>query len=92
MNCEDCKIHKPEAVPFQTHQADMARMEKSNRRWFAAWLITFVILMGSIVWFFWRESQFEIVEETHTVTQEAQDGGSNRFYGGDYYGYADGDG
>ena len=32
MGCTDCKEKAPQPVDFQTHQADMARMERSNQR------------------------------------------------------------
>lgn len=57
------------------HEDSMARMERANKRWFVAWLVTFIILMWCIVWFFWRESQF-VDEETTTETYTSEtDGG-----------------
>lgn len=64
-----------EPVPYIAHESEMTRMERVNKRWFVAWLVTFIILMGCIVWFFWRESQF-VGEETTTETYTSEtDGG-----------------
>lgn len=68
---------KVEPVPYIAHESEMTRMERVNKRWFVAWLVTFIILMGCIVWFFWRESQFVDEETTtETYTSEADSGGT----------------
>ena len=75
MNCETCRERKPqEPVPYRVHTEDMARLERANRRWFITWLITFVLLVGGVIFFFWRESQFEVVEETVTQDVDTGDG------------------
>ena len=94
MDCNTCKERRKEIEPVQyyVHEGVMARMERSNKRWFIAWLITFVLLVGCVCFFFWRESQFETKETTTTTTeveQETNGEGSNNFYGGDYYGSAE---
>lgn len=58
----------------------MARMERASKRWFAAWLITFVLLISGIVFFFAYEAQFETFK--YTVTQE-NDRGLNNYIGGE---------
>lgn len=58
----------------------MARMERANKRWFLAWLITFALLVGAVVFFYWYESQWEVVTETITQTN---DDGFNNYIGND---------
>lgn len=72
------------------HEDSMARMERANKRWFVAWLITFILLVGCVAGFLWYEAQWETVEAvTQEVTQESE-AGSNHFVGGDYYGASTG--
>lgn len=80
-----------EYIPIHLHEADLDRSDRHAKRWFIAWLITFVLLISSVAGFFIYESQFEtITEKTEwDIDQNADDGGSNRFVGGDYYGTAE---
>ena len=72
------------------HEDSMARMERANKRWFVAWIITFILLIGCVAGFLWYEAQWETVEAvTQEVTQESE-AGSNHFVGGDYYGASTG--
>lgn len=75
------------------HEAMMARMERTNRRWFIAWLVTFLTLVVFAVCVVVYENQFEEVSITHEVTQDTEDGGNNSYdgkvVGGDYYGDAE---
>lgn len=57
-------------IPYIVHEGEMARMERANKRWFTAWLITFLLLVGCVAGFIWYESQFE---ET-SVTQDVDTG------------------
>lgn len=77
MNCETCAERKKQAepVPWIVYQADMARGERASKRWFIAWLITFIILLGVITGVVWYESQFERTVTTETYTSESDDGG-----------------
>lgn len=56
------------------YEADMARMERANKRWFYAWLITFILLVGCVAGFIWYESQFEDV--VYTVESQTDTGGT----------------
>lgn len=82
MDCNTCKERRKQAepVPFQTHEADMARMERTIQK---LWIVI-IILTLSVVGMFVYEMQFETV----TITAEQQaDGDSNNYaVGGDYYG------
>lgn len=62
----------------------VCRMERVNRRWFIAWLITFILLVGCVAGFLWYESQFE---EISITAEQMADGESNNYaIGGDFYG------
>jgi hypothetical protein len=94
MSCEACKEKKTqvEPVPYIVHEAQMARMERVNKRWFWAWLITFTLLVGGIIFFFWRESQFEVIEKTVTQDIDSGDGALVLTGIGDlYYGASEAD-
>lgn len=77
MECNSCveKKKQAEPVPWIVYQADMARSERANKRWFIAWLITFTLLLGVIAGVIWYESQFETVVTEETYTSESDDGG-----------------
>lgn len=64
-------------VPYIVHEAEMARMERVNKRWFWAWVITFILLVGCVAGFIWYEAQFtdEVTETIETYT----DGGGNAY-------------
>lgn len=89
MDCDTCKKEKAqgEAVPRWTHEADMARMERGNKRAWVLNIILAVLLLVSWVGFLVYESQFEYVTETtQEVTQTADGASNNQFVGGDIYG------
>lgn len=86
MNCDSCKkVRKNnEPIPYIVHEADMARMERTNRRLWVALIICIFIIASMFVY----ESQFETVTETTSVeaTQEADESSVNNMtvVGGDY--------
>lgn len=70
---------RPESVPYIVHESEMARMERVNKRWFIAWIITFILLIGCVAGFIWYEAQFEEI----SMTQEATtDGGGDAVVNG----------
>ena len=75
-------------VPYIVYEAEQARHERDKRRWFIVVLVLILLLFGSNAAWIAYESQFETVSYDQTVTQEA-DNGTNRFIGGDSYGYTD---
>ena len=91
MDCNTCKEKRLEPVPYFSHEKDMDIMNRINKRWFVAWLITFILLVSVVAGFIWYESQWQVMEETTTmeVEQDADNGGINRFVGGNYYGAAE---
>ena len=77
MNCETCKEKRTQAeVPYIVHEADMARMERSNKRlWIALILVIVLLVATNIAWTIY-ESQW--VDEVTTESYEAftDDGGT----------------
>lgn len=75
-------------VPYIVHEADMARMERANKRLWIVILTLIVLCVGSNIAWICYESQFEEVSTTSEVTQEVEQenegGGDNNFVGGDY--------
>lgn len=80
MTCNTCN----QTVSKIAHEADMARMERANRRLWIALIICILIIAGMFVY----EAQFETVSETTTVeaVQEANENSNNNVtvVGGDY--------
>lgn len=74
-DCGSCGAK--DVVSRHVHEAALDRMERVNRRWFIAWLVTFVLLVGAVCFFFWYESQFEVLETQ--VTQGTEQGGTNNY-------------
>lgn len=97
-DCNNCPEKRPD-VPWEVFQATAARANLANRRWFITWIITFVLLLGTLVYLFWMRSQYELVEteytqEIDTGVGDLDVGGNiiNRggiYYGEDYADYAD---
>lgn len=79
MDCETCQEKRKalEPVPFVMHEADMARMERSNKRLWIMCIVLAVLLALSWVGFAAYESQFtdEVTETVETST----DGGGNAY-------------
>ena len=88
MDCISCKDKKPDPVPYIAYESTMARMERTIKRMWILLLVVVILLVGTNAGWVWYESQFETVTETTTqeVWQETDNGGVNRFVGGDYYG------
>lgn len=65
-------------IDWTYHEADMARMERINKRLWIALLVVILLFTASNAFWIWRESQYEDVVTTETVTQEsdAKDGGT----------------
>lgn len=74
MDCKTCKENR-EYVSRHVHEADLDRLERINKRWFYAWLITFLLLVGCVAGFIYYESQWQVVETQ--VTQENDSGYNN---------------
>ena len=73
----------PENIPYIAHEAEMARSERKEKRFFIIIILLIALLVGTNAGWIWYESQFEDV--TQTVEQEAESG-TNNFVGGDMFG------
>lgn len=95
MDCNSCKerqISAAEPVPYISHEAEMARLERQHDKereqlkdtikklW-----IALIICIAGLIGMFIYESQFETV--TITAEQEADGDSDNYAVGGDYYGF-----
>ena len=87
MSCETCKnkTTTPESIPYAAYELSMARAERTAKRLWITILTLIFLLVGSNCAWLWYEAQFETVEYTQEVTQEA-DNGTNNFVGGDVIG------
>lgn len=76
-------------IPYFSHEGDMARMERSNKRLFIIILVLIVALVGSNAAWIIRESQFEDI----VVEQDVDTGqGDATVTGvGDIYGTSEAD-
>ena len=81
MDCKTCKENKPLDLPYIVHEADMARMERSNKRLWIAIILLIVLLVGSNCAWIYYENQF--TDEIVTVEQDADENGTNNFIGHD---------
>lgn len=77
-------------IPYIAFEAQMARMERINKRlWVLLIILIAIILITNGLWL-WYESQFEYFE-TQVVQENGE--GDNNYIGNDgdfYYGKADG--
>ena len=76
-------------IPYFSHEGDMARMERSNKRLFIVIIVLIVALVGSNAAWIIRESQFEDI----VVEQDVDTGqGDATVTGvGDIYGTSEAD-
>lgn len=73
-------------IPYFSHEGDMARMERANKRLWVVVLVLIAVLLGTNGAWIYYESQFQVVEEKTEIEaeQETSDGGDNYVVGGDY--------
>ena len=83
----------PANIPFVAHEKEMERKDRTERRLWIIIILLIVLLVGTNGAWIWYESQFETVYQEEYIEQDveqsADDGGSNNFVGGDYYGDAE---
>lgn len=73
MNNEE-KMNLPN-VPYLAHEEEMTRMERSVKRWFIGWIITFIALvLTNIGWVVYENQYQDVVTETYTA--ETDQGGT----------------
>lgn len=85
------ELTPPDSVNYFIYRTDVAREHKHAKQWMIATFIVFAALIVGVIWFIWRESQFETVRVEQKVEQTTDQGGdnSNTLYAGDYYGNAE---
>lgn len=88
MSCDKNCENKRENVPYIVHEADMSRMERTNKRLWIVVIALIGVLLGTNGAWLWYESQFEYAtEETVQHVNQNAENGENSFIGGDsYYG------
>ena len=89
-SCNNCgETKKPSSVPY-TVLVDFKETAKANSlKWFIFSMVLLVLFVGSNCLWIYRESQYEDVVTTETITQEVEqdaDNGENYFVGGDMVG------
>ena len=67
-------------IPYFSHEGDMARMERTNRRLFVIIIILIAALLGTNAGWIYYENSFEDL----VVTQDSEDG-DNNYIGEDGY-------
>lgn len=63
--------------------------ERTIKRLWVIIILLIVLLFGTNAAWIVYESQFETIEMSQEVEQDAEDNGTNTFIGGDYYGPAE---
>ena len=63
-------------IPFFVHEADMARLERTNKRLFIVVLVLILSLIGTNLAWIMYERQFTTEETTETVDVDTTDGGT----------------
>lgn len=87
--CNSCNTNDMAVMPIAQHEKDQSRLMGIIKWLIAVILVLIVVSVGSNAFWIWRNSQYEVVEETTKktiidgVTQETKDG-NNNFVGGDY--------
>lgn len=71
-------------IPYFSHEGDMARMERTNKRMFILLIILIVALLGTNAGWIFFESQF--VDEIEIEAEQETSEGSNYVVGGDFNG------
>lgn len=91
MDCKDCNKNNKavDHVPYISHEADMARQERTIKRLWIALIIVILLFAGSNLAWTIYEAQFKTVI-TQEVEQQADGSGNNQFVGGDMVGTTEG--
>ena len=79
-------MNENQNIPYIAHEADMARMERIIKRLWILLIISLVALVGTNAAWVVYEAQFQAVEVSQEVEQDAGGNGYNNFIGGDNYG------
>lgn len=85
MSCDKNCENKRENVPYIVHEADMSRMERTNKRLWIVVIALIGVLLGTNGAWLWYESQFENPVTTIEAEQNSHSG-NNYAVGGDMVG------
>ena len=70
---------KAVSIPYYVHEWEMFRMERINKRLFAAFLVVLVMLFVTNAAWIWYENQFE---EIHIEQEGSTDSGGSNYFNG----------
>ena len=70
---------KAAMLPYYVHEGEMTRLERINKRWFAAFLVVLVMLFVTNAAWIWYENQFE---EIHIEQEGSTDSGGSNYFNG----------
>lgn len=71
MGCNNCEDKRTEPVSYIAFESMKATMERTNKRQLIIILVMIVLFVGTNVFWIWRDSQFETVNDTK-VTQDVK--------------------
>lgn len=75
--CNSCNTNDMAVMPIAQHEKDQNRLMSIIKSLIAVIVILIVLLVGSNVGWLICNSQFEVVEESTTITQENEEGYNN---------------
>jgi len=79
-------------IPYFSHEGDMARMERANKRLWIVILVLIAVLLGTNGAWIYYENSFTDEVTTEIEAEQETSEGSNYVVGGDYYGEAESQG
>lgn len=80
--CNSCNIHDMAVMPIAQHEKDQNRLMGIIKSLIVVIVILIVLFVGSNVGWLIYNSQFEVVEESTTITQD-NESGYNNYIGND---------
>ena len=80
--CNSCNTNDMAVMPIAQHEKDQNRLMGIIKSLIAVIVILIVLLVGSNVGWLIYNSQFEVVEESTTITQD-NESGYNNYIGND---------
>lgn len=75
--CNSCNTNDMAVMPIAQHEKDQNRLMGIIKSLIAVIVILIVLLVGSNVGWLIYNSQFEVVEESTTITQDNENGYNN---------------
>ena len=78
MACNSCPGHDPEdpakkgPVPRATHESDMDRADRANKRLFAALIVVVLLWFATVALGVWAWTRYDYCSEVETYTQDGE--------------------